>query len=666
MESVLNEKRKDATEFTKKYNENLLQDMNADYLREELRDVAAVKEHLILEFGKEDVLDYDGTVLFESKKYNQEKSGAFPDTVNPYLWQIRKDNEIAGVIQLAKDYYIVTGVDVSIIGFVRTKNGWIIQDCGNYVESAKISLRLVEMALNENIKDHIVAIIISHTHLDHYAGIGAFITKEQVGTPEEGKIPVIAPTEYEQSLIDDNLYAGIAMSRRLQYQGGMFLPRDEKGGVGVGLNQTAVMFGTQSFILPNVFIEENKTLEIDGTKVEFTLSPNTETRAHMCSYYPNQKVLFLGDDAMGTLHNTYTMRGARVRDANFWGELFYHLYIAYGDEVEAVYQGHGVPQVKQEKYPDHLKEYLLDHAVAYKYTNDQALLLANEGYNLNQIGHEINMPKEIAKKWYIRPHYGHYSFNARGACQRYLGFYDGNPVHLLPLEAQEMAKKIVEYTGSVEKVLENAEADFEKGEYQWVATVTNYLVFLDPKNMDARYLCADALEQLGYQAESGLWRNAYLSGAYELRHPDATKGRDINYMDNREVIPYVSAELLLDHLGINFDGERALKLRENFVFHVLPEEGSNKKEEYHRIQIYKGTVLHAEILKDEIAKGETVITLKKAELYQLAVKKYEGKQKDSEAERIIELLKEYVVDTAKYRNFNLIEPLDLEEERRKP
>lgn len=656
----LNAQRKDATEITKNYNKKLYDEMNSEFLQIELNDVAYIKQHLILEFGKEDIVDDDGTLLFDSSKYQKEESVGNPDTVNPYLWQIRKDNEIAGVIQLAEGYYVVTGVDVSLIGFVRTKNGWIIQDCGNYIQNARIALRLVEKAIGENIRDNIKALIISHTHLDHYGGVEAFVKKEQIGSFEEGKIPIIAPGEYEQSLIDDNLYAGIAMSRRVQYQGGMFLPKDEKGGVGVGLNQSLSIGGKMSCILPTLYVEQDETLEIDGVKVDFILSPNTETRAHMCTYFQQYNVLFLGDNAMGTLHNTYTMRGARVRDANFWGELFYRLYVTYGDEVEAVFQGHGVPHIKQPDRPDNLKRFLLDHAAAYKYPSDQALLMANEGYNLTQIGRRLEIPDEIKRTWYIRPHYGHYSFNARGAYQRYLGFYDGNPVNLLPLEAQEMAKKIIEYTGSEEKVLENAKKDFERGEYQWVATVTNYLVFLNPDNKDARYLCADALEQLGYQAESGLWRNAYLSGAYELRNPESAKNREIRYMDNRDVMPYVSAELILDHMGINFDGSKALSLEEQFLFKVLPE-GNQDGAEYHRIHIYKGTLLHVKVIAPEKVQSEDVVVeVSKTELYLLAIRKYDGshKQEDARAERILKLLENYIVDTGKYRNFNLIEPLE--------
>lgn len=660
----LNALRKEATEYTKQHNRKLLEERDKEALRIELEDVEDAKAHLILELGEEDILDEEGNIIYDSKKYPITHSGDFPDTVNPYLWQIKKDNEFAGVLKMAEGYYVVIGVEIAMIGFIRTEHGWIVVDCGNYVESAKVALQLAEKAIGENIHDHVVAVIYSHSHLDHYAGVEAFISAEQVGTLEEGKVPIIAPAEYEQSLVDDNLYAGIAMSRRLQYQGGMFLPHDEKGAVSAGLNMTLGIRGRMSMLLPTLYIEKEETFNIDGIDLTFIPSPNTETRAHMCVYSNTHKVLYLGDNAMGTIHNTYTMRGARVRDANFWGGLFYHLYLEIGTEVEAIFQGHGVPHFKMEKRPDNLQKFLLDNAVAYKYTSDQALLLANRGYKLNEIGNCLEIPDVISKTWYTRQHYGNYSFNARGAVQRVLGFYDGNPVNLLPLPERKLAEKFVEYAGSEEAVLEKAKKDFEKGEYQWVATVTNHLVFLNPDNLDARYLCADALEQLGYQTETGLWRNAYLAGAFELRNPSSTSNRNIRYMDNRDVMPYVSASLILDYLGINFDGEKGLELDETFVFEIIPEDIENsslseKDKEYNLVKLYKGTVMHERIQKAAIPENVPVFSVTKSELYDLATKQYQNKDKkqDEKADKILEILQTYVVETGKYRNFNIIEPL---------
>lgn len=649
-----NSDEKDATSYTHDYNVRLLEKRDEEQYKIEREDVEDARAHLILELGDENIYDDKGEIIYDAQKYPVRHFPGFPDTINPYLWQMNKDNEFAGILKMAEGYYAAYAVEIALIGFIRSDNGWIIVDCGNYVETARAVLKLAEKAIGENIHDNIKAVIYSHSHLDHYGGAEAFITQEQVGSIEEGKIPVIAPGDYEQSLVDDNLYAGIAMSRRLQYQSGLILKHDARGSVGVGLHNPIIRVGGRiSMIMPTWQISEEETINIDGVELTFIPSPDTETRSHMCVYSNTHKVLYLGDNAMGTLHNTYTPRGARVRDANFWGGLFYYLNTRFGDEMTAVFQGHGVPHFKMEKRPDNLKRFLLDNAAAYKYPSDQALLLANKGVKLNEVGRELVIPDEISKTWYTREHYGNYSFNARGAVQRYLGFYDANPVNLLPLPETELAAKLVEYMGSEELVLEKAEKDFEKGEYQWVATITNHLVFNNPKNMKARYLCADALEQLGYQSISGLWRNMYLTGAYELRHPEAASQHNIRYMDNKDVMPYVSASLILDYLGINYDGERALNIEKTFVISI------RDSEELYLVQLYKGTVFHTKIGEDNKPEGVPLLCLSNTELYELATKTYacDTCEGSPDAAEIIAILREYVTDTKKYKGFNIIEPL---------
>ena len=653
-----NADRKGATDITKQINKNLWETMKRAYLQIEEEDVEDVKKHIILELGDENITDEKGTVIWNRQAQKKLIEEQPPDTVNPYLWKICQDEYPAGVVEMAKDFYIVIGLDSASVGFIRSEHGWIVQDCAGSVAAAQLAVQLVEKAINENIHDHIKAVIYSHTHTDHLDGVEGIISKDKVGKPEEGKVPIIAPAEYEQSLVDDNLYAGVAMSRRLQYQCGVFLPHDEKGWVSLGLSSTLGVRGRHSVILPTQLIEEDGTITVDGVRLTFILTPNTETRAHMCTYFNDYKILFLADNSVGTLHNTYTMRGAPVRDANYWGKILYHLYRLFGEEVEGIYQGHGLPHFKMQHRPDNLKRFLLDNAVSYKYTHDQALLLANEGYSMNEIGNHLEIPESISRTWYTRGHYGSYSFNARGIYQKYLGFYDGNPVHLLPLPERELAEKLIEYIGSEELVLEKAWKDYEKGKYQWVATITNHVVYYNPDNKEARYLCADALEQLAYQTENSLWRNAYLAGALELRNPDFASKLNIQAMDNKMVVPYVSVELLLDHLGINFDGSKAMDINRKFYLKVEPDKGGQGETEYHVIRLYKGTLLHEKVLEEDISKTDEIASVTKTQLYQLAVKKYiEENPFDKGKNPALELVEQYVADLSSYKNFHLIEPI---------
>lgn len=668
---TLNAERKGATEYTKNYNHALRENFNKKYIEEEDQDIAEFKNHFILNL-EDNISDENGNVIWNIRRQDYVK-GDYPDSVNPYLWRNAKNGMIPGVAELIKGkVYLTTGISVAPIGYVRSDNGWIIQDTGSSLEDAEVSLEFLEKAIGETVRGHIKAIIISHTHHDHFGGTETFLKYEK----EPEKVPIYAPVGYEKSMTNDNLSTGIAMSRRTQYQAGVFLPRDEKGYVSYGLNNTPYIPGRVSSIFPNELIEEDKTIILDGIETDFILIPNTETEAHMVTYFKNYHALYLADDAVGTIHNTYTMRGAQVRDANYWGEKLYELYLDYGNDAELIFAGHGIPLWKTEAHPDKLQRFLLDNAAAYKFTSDQALLLANQGYNLNEIGNAIEIPESISRTWYTRAHYGNYTFNARGAYQRYLGFYDGNPVHLLPLPEKELASKLIEYAGSAEAVLEKAKADFEKGEYQWVATVTNHLVFDDPDNLEARYLCADALEQLGYQAESALWRNAYLSAAIELRNPQINKKKNFNAMNNKDYIAYVSSGLLLDHLGINFDGYQAEVDATNdasttpsdyldgslqFALQIYEDSRFAEKLETHIVNIYKGTIFHWKENAISLLKENKVPVIKTTRdgVYKLATKQYQSNQDLFETERkdILEWIDKYVVDISAYSNFDLIEPL---------
>ena len=282
--------------------------------------------------------------------------------------------------------------------------------------------------------------------------------------------------------------------------------------------------GSTSYISPTLEITQTgEKHTIDGVEIEFQLTPGTEAPAEMNFWIGSKNALWMAENCTGTLHNLYTLRGAQVRDGNAWAEYIMESLALYGDKADVVFQSHNWPHWGN----DIIQEYMINTAAVYKFINDQTLLYINEGYTETEIANMIQLPEELEKVWYTRQYYGTVSHNSKAVYEKYMGWYDANPVHLAELTPSDYAKKLVEYFGDTDAVLEKAKEDFAKGEYQWVAQITNTLVFADPENTDARYLCADALEQLGYQAESGPWRSAYLCAAQELRNgtntDDATR-----------------------------------------------------------------------------------------------------------------------------------------------
>ena len=512
--------------------------------------------------------DADGKVIWSQKAYSfVDNYDECPDTVNPSLWENTKNNHAYGLFEVCKNIYQVRGYDMANLTLIRGNSGWIIIDPLMSVECTQAAMQLVEKNLG---RLPVKAVIISHPHVDHFGGIAGVITDEQAADStlslEEqlasGLIPIIVPEHFTEHAVSENIYAGKGMGRRASYQYGVFLEQSETGrmAMGIGMGQST---GSVSFITPTYEIKATgEVYEIDGVAMEFQMTPGTEAPAEMNIWFPEMKALWVAENCTATLHNLYTLRGAQVRDGDAWAKYITEAISLYGDEAELTFQSHNWPHWGNE----FVNDYLEDTAAVYKFINDQTLTYINQGFTSDEISNMIELPDELAKNWYTRQYYGTVAHNSKAVYQKYMGWYDANPVNLNPLEPTESAKKWVEYLGNADEVLRKAKEDFDKGEYQWVAEVTNVLVFADPENTAARLLCADALEQLGYQSESGTWRNAYLSAAVELRNGNAAKITP-NAKTDGSILKNMTAEMIFDYIGILLDKEALSK--ENFKINII-------------------------------------------------------------------------------------------------
>ncbi len=315
---------------------------------------------------------------------------------------------------------------------------------------------------------------------------------------------------------------------------------------GIGMGQST---GTVSYLAPTWEITATgQTLTIDGIEMEFQMTPGTEAPAEMNTWFPQFHALWLAENCTGTMHNLYTLRGAQVRDGAAWAGYITEAITRYGKDAQAVFQSHNWPHWGNET----LNEYMANTAAVYKFINDQTLTYINQGYTSDEISNMITLPEALAKVWYTRQYYGTVAHNSKAVYQKYIGWYDANPVNLNPLTPTDSAKKWVEYLGDVNEVLRMAKRDFEAGEYQWVAEITSVLVYADPTNEAARLLCADAMEQLGYQAESGTWRNAYLSAALELRQGNQA-GNAPQTKGGSGFLKQMTPTMLFDYMAILMD-----------------------------------------------------------------------------------------------------------------
>ncbi len=491
------------------------------------------------------IKDAEGNVVMDLSWFDFIKGDA-PKTVNPSLWRQGQLNRMHGLYQVREGIYQVRGFDLANMTLVATDNGWIIIDPLTTEEVAQAAMELVDKHLG---KKPIKAVLITHSHIDHFGGIKGIVTQEQV--IEEG-IAIIAPEGFYESAISENILAGNGMVRRAMYMFGSLLPIDTAGFVGSGLGQS-VSLGTTGILKPSITIKETgQRVTIDGIEMVFQNTPDAEAPAECMFYFPKYKAFCQAEEINHTLHNLYTLRGAQVRNGLKWAKYIDQSIQLFGEEVAISFGSHHWPTWGKEE----ILELWTKQRDVYKFIHDQTLYLANNGYTMLEIAERIQLPESLAAFFANRGYYGTLSHNAKAQYQLYYGWFDGNPANLHALPPVAAATKYVEYMGGAEAILEKVQLDIQKGEYRWAAMVLNQVIYANSNNKKARNLLAEVYAQMAYVAESGPWRNFYLTGAQELQegitlqHLKGNSSRD-------GIISNLSLEKFYDYMAVRLDRSKA-------------------------------------------------------------------------------------------------------------
>ena len=474
--------------------------------------------------------------------------GERPDTVHPSLWRQARLNWLHGLFKVCDGIYQVRGFDISNVTFVEGRDGLIVIDPLTSAEPAAAALRLARQHLGDK---PVTAVIYTHSHVDHYGGILGVASPEEI---RDG-LRIIAPEGFLQAAVSENVLLGNAMSRRATYMYGGLLPRDARGHVDSGLGK-GTSRGKVALVGPSESITHTgQRLKVDGVDIVFQVTPDTEAPAEMNFQFPEHRALCMAENCTCNLHNLYTPRGAQVRDAKSWSYYIEEAKQLFAGQSDVLFASHHWPRWGA----DEGIRFLDKQRDLYKYIHDQTLRLANHGMTPLEIAEVLRLPPDLADEWYTRDYYGTVSHNAKAVYQRYLGWFDGNPANLNPHPPQEAGQRYVELAGGAQAILDNANAAMTRGDYRWAAEVLKHLVFAEPGNAEARELQADVFEQMGYQSESGPWRDFYLTGALELRNPraPADKPRQASAGQLRTL----GADDLLDSLSVRLIGERAGRAR---------------------------------------------------------------------------------------------------------
>ncbi len=480
--------------------------------------------------------------------------GDAPASVNPSLWRQAKLNGLHGLFRVAEGIYQVRGYDVSNMSWIRGKTGWIVVDPLTSAETAAAALTLARKHLGA---DPVVAVIFTHSHIDHFGGVAAVL-------PETGaeRVRIVAPRRFVEEVTSENVLAGTAMARRAVFQFGFGLPYGPRGYVDTGLGKQPLT-GTASFAMPTDIVDRTpQELEIDGVPFVFQYVPDSEAPAELAFYLPESKAYCGAEIVNRTMHNLYTLRGAKVRDANKWSGYVDEAIQRFPD-MELVFTSHNWPTFGHERSVAFLK----GQRDTYKFIHDQTLRLANQGATPREIAEQLELPPTLAASFANRGYYGTLRHNAKAVYQFYFGWYDGNPASLDPLPPEPLAEKYVEAMGGAAAVKEKARAALAAGDYRWAATLLDHLVFADADDAEARELLAGAYDQLGYQAESGVWRAVYLTGANELRR--GVVRQEIDARSASAILGRIPLDLFFSAMATRLDGARAADQEPvtlNFVF----------------------------------------------------------------------------------------------------
>lgn len=487
-----------------------------------------------------------GQVAWDIGSYDWLLNGQDFDSINPSLQRHALLNMAYGLYEVVPDkIYQVRGFDLANITFIKGDTGWIVFDPLTAKETARAALSFINDQLGER---PVVAVVYSHSHADHFGGVRGVVNEEDV---RSGQVKVIAPEGFLKHAVSENIYAGNAMARRMYYQYGTLLPRHPNGHVdqAIGKNTAA---GNLGLIAPNTIITGDfEELTIDGVPMVFQSTPDTEAPAEMNTWFPTMKAFWAAENIVATVHNIYTLRGAQVRDALNWSKQINEALYRFGKHADVMFAAHTWPRWGNSR----IQEVIRTQRDAYAHLNNQVLHLANQGVTINEVQNVYQLPESLKKNWAARSYHGSEPVNSRAVINRYIGYWDGNPVNLDPLSPKESAPLYVEMMGGAQRILNKATGLYQSGDYKHAAELLNKLIFADPNNVQAKALLADVYEQLGYQEESTSLRNSYLAGAYELRNGIPLGNSPTPA--GPDMISALPTELWLDFLGIRLDTKKA-------------------------------------------------------------------------------------------------------------
>jgi alkyl sulfatase BDS1-like metallo-beta-lactamase superfamily hydrolase len=378
--------RKDATDATKAANAALLNELPFS----DRSDFENARRGFIAPLPTELIKGQAGNTIWNPQQYGFITEGtAAPDTVNPSLWRQSQLINIGGLFEVTDGIYQVRNLDLSNMTVIEGSEGITVVDPLISAETAKVGM---DLYYQDRGQKPVKAVIYTHSHVDHYGGVRGVVDEADVAS---GQVKIYAPEGFLEAAVAENVMAGSAMSRRASYMYGNLLPPNVKGQVGAGLG-TTTSAGTITLIPPTDIIAETGHKEtIDGLTYEFLLALGSEAPAEMLWFIEEKKAISAAEDATHTLHNTYSLRGAKIREPLPWSKYLNQALAMWGNRAEVLFAQHHWPTWDNENVVELLKK----QRDLYRFINDETLRMANQGMTMREIAEQIELPESLATFW---------------------------------------------------------------------------------------------------------------------------------------------------------------------------------------------------------------------------------------------------------------------------